>query len=178
MRPLTKAEKALAEEAMAVVPVVINAMNRSFPGIRRKLAGIDATSVAYVAVCRATQTYDPDKSRVTTYFSAAIRNALLKELAKSQRHRYDSPDRVSMEQAERETCAQGSQSKRLLAALSVMPEEARALIDSRYYCGMSIKEMGLAHRCNQKKMRLKLKQAMAMLAEILGTDAGLPSPPS
>lgn len=178
MRPLTDEERALAEQAMAVVPVVINAMNRSFPGIRKKLAGIDATSVAYVAICRATQTYDPDKSQVTTYFSAAIRNALLKELAKIQRYRYDSPGRVSLEQAEKETCTQGSQSKKLLAALSVMPEEARMLIASRYYSGMSIKEMGIAYRCNQKKMRLRLKQAVAMLSEILGTDVQLPSPPS
>ena len=177
MRPMTPREQALAEEAMAIVPVVINSMGRSFPGIKKKLARIDARSVAYVAVCRATQTYDPEKSRVTTYFSSAIRNALLKELARSQKLRYDSPDRVSMELAERATVRQGSQQSKLPAALSVLPCSARRLIASRYYDGLSIREMGILFKCNEKTVRLRLRRAVEALAAILGSSGSPPDTP-
>ena len=177
-RPMTEAERSLAEEAMAIVPVVINSMGRSFPGIKKKLARIDAKSVAYVAVCRATQTYNPDKSRVTTYFSSAIRNALLKELARSQRWRYDSPNRVPMELAERATVRQDSQQSKLLAALSVLPGEARRLVASRFYDGMSIRELAVEFHCNEKTIRARLRRAVAVLADVLGTQDSQPGGPS
>lgn len=167
---MTDAERALAEEALAIVPVVINAMSRSFPGITKKLSRIDARSVSYVAICRAAQTYDPAKSQVTTYFSAAVRNALLKELAKSQRLRYDSPERVPIEIAEKSAARQGSQESKLPAALSALPDEARSLITSRYIGGLSIKEMSVRYGCNQKKVRARLKLAVAQLSQLLGTD--------
>jgi RNA polymerase sigma factor (sigma-70 family) len=170
---MTDAERVLAEEALNIVPVVINAMGRSYPGIKKKLARIDSRSVAYVAVCKATQTYDPEKSKVTTYFSSAIRNALLKELAKHQRLRYDSPNRVSIECAEREAQPQGGQSQKLPAALSALPDQARHLIARRYYAGMSIKEMSISLRVNEKTIRSRLKHAVELLAELLGSD-GLP----
>lgn len=175
---MTDGERALAEQALAIVPVVINSMNRSFPGIRRKLARIDAKAVAYLAVCRAAQTYNPEKSRVTTYFSSAIRNALLKELAKSQRLRYDSPERVPMELAEMETMRQGGQQRMLPAALSALPGGARRLIASRYYEGMTIREMSVRFEVDEKTVRLRLRRAVALLAEILGTSSEPPSPPT
>jgi len=107
MRPMTDAERALAESVLEIVPVVINSMGRSFPGIRKKLTRIDARSVAYVAICRATQTYNPAKSKPGTYFSTAVRNALLKELARSRRLRYDSPLRVPCALAEKVDAALG-----------------------------------------------------------------------
>lgn len=177
MRPMTDVERSLAEEAMAIVPVVINSMGRSFPGIKKKLARIDAKSVAYMAVCRATQTYNPDKSRVTTYFSSAIRNALLKELARSQRLRYDSPDRVSMELAERATVRQGGQQAKLPAALSVLPNSARRLIASRYYDGLSIREIAVRLKMNEKAVRRQLRRAVEELAAILGTQDLPPDTP-
>jgi RNA polymerase sigma factor (sigma-70 family) len=170
---MTDAERALAEEALSIVPVVINAMSRSFPGITKKLSRIDARSVSYVAICRAAQTYDPEKSQVTTYFSAAVRNALLKELAKSQRLRYDSPDRVPLEIAEQSATRQGSREAKLPAALSALPDESRSLITSRYIGGLSIKEMSIRYGCNQKKIRARLKLAVEQLSQLLGTDVGL-----
>jgi hypothetical protein len=174
MRPMTQEERALAEQAISIVPVVINSMNRSFPGISGKLAKIDAKSVAYVAVCRAAQTYDPEKSQVTTYFSSAIRNALLKELAKTQRLRYDSPERVSLELAERVAPRQSDQQRKLPAALSVLPAGERSLIASRYYSGMSIKEMSVLYKCNQKAVRARLKKAVESLAQLLETQPPQP----
>lgn len=177
MRAMTNEERELAQQAMEIVPVVINSMHKSFPGIRKKLARIDARAVAYMAVCRAAQTYDPDKSRVTTYFSSAIRNALLKELAKSQRLRYDSPNRVPLELAERATVRQDGRQQVLPAALSVLPNGARRLIASRYYEGMSIREMAIVFECNEKTVRQRLRRAVELLAEILGKTSLPPGAP-
>lgn len=170
MRRMTDAEKAVAEEAMAIVPVVINAMGRSFPGIRKKLRRIDAHSVAYMAICRAAQTYNPAKSKVTTYFSSAIRNALLKELARSQRLRYDSQDRVPYELAEREAQRQSGRSTKLPAALSVLPAAERRVVASRYYYGMTIREIAVVLDMNEKLVRLRLKSAVQTLSQLLGNQ--------
>ena len=170
MRPMTEAERALAEEAMAIVPVVINSMGKSFPGIKKKLKGIDAQSVAYVAVCRASQTYDASKSKVTTYFSSAIRNALLKELARSQRLKYDSPDRVPYELAERMAQRQSDRSQMLPAALSVLPAAEMRLVASRYYYGMSIREIAVVFCMNEKLVRSRLQTAVLTLSQLLGTE--------
>jgi RNA polymerase sigma factor (sigma-70 family) len=171
MRPMTHHERDLAEQALRIIPAVIAAMNRSFPGIRKKLARIDAHSVAHVAICRAAQTYDPDKSKVTTYFSTAVRNAILKELAKSQRLRYDSPERVPLEVAERSAARQGSRKHELSAALSMLPDVARALIASRYVASLSIKEISALHGMNQKRARARLKAAVSRLESILGSGS-------
>lgn len=170
MRPMTDRERALAEEAMAIVPVVLNSMGRSFPGIKKKLKGIDAQSVAYMAICRAAQTYDDTKSKVTTYFSSAIRNALLKELARSQRLKYDSPDRVPYELAERMAQRQSGRSHMLPAALSVLPAAERRLVASRYVYGMSIREIAVVFQLNEKLVRLRLKLAVRTLSQLLGTE--------
>ena len=170
MRRMTDEERAIAEEAMAIVPVVINAMGRSFPGIRKKLRRIDAHSVAYMAICRAAQTYRPDKSKVTTYFSSAIRNALLKELARSQRLRYDSQDRVPYELAEREAQRQSGRSTKLPAALSVLPAAERRVVASRYYYGMTIREIAVVLDMNEKLVRLRLKSAVQTLSQLLGNQ--------
>lgn len=169
MRKMTKRQRMLAEQAMAIVPVVINAMGRSYPGIRKRIARIDAHSVAYVAICRASQTYDPKKSQVTTYFSSAIRNAILKELAKAQRQRYDSPDRVSLELAENAAKPQRGEERMLPAALESLPAQARDLIASRYYGRMSVREISDSTGLAQKAVRARLRSAVEMLAGFLGT---------
>jgi len=176
MRKMTKRQKLLAEEAMAIVPVVINAMGRSYPGIRKRIARIDASSVAYVAICRASQTYNPDKSKVTTYFSSAIRNAILKELARSQRQRYDSPERVSMELAENAAKPQSGEERLLPAALESLPAQARDLIASRYYGRMSVREISDSTGLAQKAVRARLRNAVELLAGFLGTRPP-PQPP-
>lgn len=170
MRKMTKRQRRLAEEAMTIVPVVINAMGRSYPGIRKKIGRIDASSVAYVAICRAAQTYDPSKSKVTTYFSQAVRNAILKELAKAQRQRYDSPERVSLELAEGAAKPQRSDERMLLAALESLPAQERDLITRRYYGRMSIREIADSTGLAQKAVRARLKNAVEALAGFLGTQ--------
>ena len=174
MRPMTDHERALAESVMDIVPIVINAMGRSFPGIRKKLTRIDARSVAYVAICRAAQTYDPTKSKPGTYFSTAVRNALLKELARSQRLRYDSPLRVPCELAEKEDANVSEEHKALHFALRVLPGEMRRLVASRYFSNLSISEIANQSDLNPKTVRRRLRIAERVLGDLLGIQ---PEPP-
>jgi RNA polymerase sigma factor (sigma-70 family) len=165
---MTQSERDMAEAAMPMVYVVINSMGKSFPGIRRKLDSIDAVSVAYLAICRASQTYDPEKSKSRTYFSMAIRNGLLKELARSQRLRYDSPMRVPCSLVEKLNAQQSEAQSALRFALSVLPQEARLLVVSRYYKKLSIREIAEDRGLNQKTVRKRLIAAVTMLASLLG----------
>lgn len=178
MRPMTDAERALAESVLEIVPVVINTMGRAFPGIRKKLTRIDARSVAYVAICRATQTYDPAKSKPGTYFSTAVRNALLKELARSQRLRYDSPQRVPCSLAEKEEASVSEEHRALHFALSVLPGEARRLLASRYFSNMSVREIADLAGLNQKTVRRRLRTAEKMLGGLLGIRLEPPDLPA
>lgn len=170
MRPMTDSERAMAESVMDIVPIVINAMGRSFPGIRKKLTRIDARSVAYVAICRASQTYDPAKSKPGTYFSTAVRNALLKELAKSQRLRYDSPMRVPCALAEKVDARTGEEQRALQFALSVLPTAQRQLVASRYFLKLSVREISEQTSLNQKTVRRRLRVTLQSLRELLGSQ--------
>ena len=80
--PLTKRQRKIAEEAIDIIPDAIRGFQSAYPGISGKLANIDAVSVAHLAVVVASRTYNPKLSQLTTYFSRAIHNALLKELQK------------------------------------------------------------------------------------------------
>ena len=93
-KKLSKKQRAIAEEALEVIPHAIRGFQRAYPGISRKLANIDAVSVAHLAVAIASRTYNAKKSKLTTYFSRAIHNSLLKELQKEKRLRYGSSERV------------------------------------------------------------------------------------
>ena len=178
MRPMTDAERALAESVLDIVPIVINAMGRSFPGIRKKLTRIDARSVAYVAVCRAAQTYDSSKSKPTTYFSTAVRNALLKELARSQRLRYDSPMRVPCALAEKVDARTGEEHRALQFALAVLPRREASLVASRYFLKLSIAEISEQTSVNPKTVRRRLRLALQSLRELLGTLSVPPDMPA
>ena len=170
---MTKRQRALAEQAMALVPLVINAMGRSYPGIRRKIARIDAESAAYVAICKAAQTYDPKQSKVTTYFSSAIRNAVLKEVAKSSRRNAENYSAGAMDAAEAKAAKQGGHA--LAAALLGLPAQERVLIERRYYGRMSVQEISDETGITAKAVRARLKSAVETLAVLLESHARLQS---
>lgn len=171
---LTTEQQRLAEQALDVVPKAVIAFRCRYPSLRKALRQIDITSVAYLAVCRAATTYDPEQSKVTTYFSMAIRNALLKEIDRNRRARYDSPDRVPMELAEALAVAPRSASAKLQSALARLPAKERRLIQMRYYRGLSLREIGEHIKCDPRTIKRRLDAALAMLESLLGSEPLLP----
>lgn len=163
---------------MTYVEVVIRSLHKSYPGINRNLASIDAESVAYLAICKAAKTYKPEKAQVSAYFSAAIRNALLKELAKSQRWKCDRREDVVHALAARQEHRQSQEANRLKLALAMLPDKERQLIASRYYEGKSVSDIAYQTLQNPKTIRLQMKRALALLSELLGSPIEQPSPPT
>lgn len=154
---------------MELVPVVLRCMHKAFPGIGKKLATIDAREVAYLAVCKASQTYDPAKSKPTTYFSLAIRNAVLKELARGKRWDGSTKKAIPPVLAEK-TAGSKTKSQMVLLALSVLPVESRRVIASRYYRQQSVQEIAAATGVSENAVRRRLAAALSQLAALLGDE--------
>lgn len=168
---LTPEQQRLVEEAVPVVQRAITAFRCRYPSLRRQVAQIDALSVGYLAICRAARTYDPAQSKVTTYFSTAVRNALLKEIDRNRRARYDSPDRVPMELAEALAVPIGRIAGRLHVAIARLPSKSRRLIQARFYKGLSLREIGEQAGCDPRTIRRRLSAALSVLQTILENDS-------
>ena len=171
---LSESQKQLAEQALEVVPKAIIAFRCRYPTLRKQLRSIDAESVAYLAVCRAAATYDPARSKITTYFSTAIRNALLKEIDRNRRAKYDSPQRLPLELAEALAIAPPSMSTKLQNAIARLPAKARKLIHLRYYRALSMREIGEQAKCDPRTIRRRLAAALEMLQTLLRSEPLLP----
>lgn len=159
---------------MEVVPKAIMAFRCRYPTLRKQIASIDATSVAYLAICKAAATYDPDQSKITTYFSMAVRNALLKEIDRNRRARYDSPERVPLELAEALAIAPNSMSTKLQTAIARLPPKVRRLVTQRFYKGLSLREIGVAANCDPRTIKRRLDVALEMLQSLLQSEPLLP----
>lgn len=170
MRPMTEAERQLAEACMRYVAPSIHALSRSYPGIRKQIARIDAEAVGQLAICRAAQTYQPGKSQPATYFSRAVRNALLKEIAKRRRGITDGSERIPMSQVEAIVFRQPEQAVAL--AVAALPEDAVALIRRRYYDGETLTDMAEQDGCTRSTIRRRLSRALSLVRALLETQPG------
>lgn len=155
---------------MEVVPKALAAFARRYPSLRKQLRSIDSESVAYLAICRAARTYDPAQSKVTTYFSMAIRNAVLKEIDRNRRHRYDAPERVPMEMAEALAAGGKNLATRLQGAVARLPAKSRRLIHARFYKGLSLREIGEQAGCDPRTIQRRLAAALYILQRLLDSE--------
>lgn len=171
---LTDQQRRLAESAMPIVPKALAAFWRRYPTLRRRLARIDAENVAHLAICRAAVTYDPAQSQVTTYFSMAIRNAVLKELDRDKRLRYDSHERVPIELAEALALSPKAVTTKLQVAITRLPAKSRRLIVARFYKGLSLREIGEQAGCDPRTIKRRLAASLYVLQRLLETDGWLP----
>lgn len=172
LRPMTAEEQALAEECLRFVEPAIRALCMACPGIRSKVESIDAVSIGSLAVCRAAQTYDASKSKPTTYFSRAVRNAILKELGRKRRFATDGPDRVPLEAIEVLLHRQPDQD--VAIAVGSLPESAVRLIRRRYYDGETLTDMARQDGCTRSTIRRRLSRALALVRSALETQPEKP----
>jgi RNA polymerase sigma factor (sigma-70 family) len=167
---LTDDQQSVVEQAVAIVPKVISAFRLRYPTLRKQLDAIDSSSVAYLALCRAARTYNPEKSRITTYFSVAVRNALLREIDRNRAMRYGSAARIPMELAEHLAASKSQSSGKLHCAIARLPPKSRRLIQLRFYKGQSLREIGEQVGCDQRTIRRRLEIALSVLRTILESD--------
>lgn len=171
---LTEEQRAIAEAAAALVPKALAAFRYRYPSLRRQLAVIDAVGVAQLAVCRAAVTYDPAKSQVTTYFSTAIRNAILKEVDRERRFRYYSVERVPMELAEALAVAPCRHATRVQTAIARLPAKSRRLVHLRFFKSLSLREIGEQVGADPRTVSLRLSNALKTLRSLLQNEPLLP----
>lgn len=164
VRRLTKRQRRLAEDALEVVPKAIHGFCRAYPGIRKKLDRIDAVEVAYLAVVRAAKTYDKTKSKVTTYFTMAIFNALLKELARDQRQSLEGMQRVPVEMVDVAAKAD-TMSKEMRSAMASIPEESRRVIYERFFRGRTLADIAAEGGVDRRTIRRRVELAVIQLSD-------------
>ena len=82
---LNERQQKLVEESIHIVPKVITAFVKKYACLRQVARVCDLESAAYLALCNAARTYDPDRENAAapaTYFYRAIHNGLLREVQK------------------------------------------------------------------------------------------------
>jgi RNA polymerase sigma factor (sigma-70 family) len=161
-RTMTPAQQALAEKALRYVQPTIAVFVRRNPDLRTSIRRVDMESVAQVAVCMATFTYDEKKSQPTTYFSSAIRHALYRAVLNQQRQdgRYiptetitDPPTNRSRTRAE----------MRALKALRSLSAYDRRLLEDRLIEQVTLEQLSSEQRCDPRTVGKRVQRAIDRL---------------
>ena len=177
--PLSREQQQYAEQALAVVPVVLRTFRRRHPEWRRCLSRMDCEGIAGLAVTKAAGTYDPARSQVTTYFSTAICNALTKAVQREYREARNTAihaterDRVRT-LAARDTRQLDQMQGAVDEALSSLPAKARLLIELRFKRRMSLRQIAEQSGRDARTIQGWMDDAMAALETLLRSDFGPP----
>jgi RNA polymerase sigma factor (sigma-70 family) len=176
-RSLTAEQQKMAEQALELVPAAVRSFVRQHPSYRRLTPKCDMVAAAELAVVEASFTYDPARSKPTTYYGTAIRHALLKEVRRHQRSRESANERVSLDKAlgMKFTLDQQQQA---LACLRLLPPEDRELVESHILEGRSLMSLGRERGRDWRTIRARLRRAFERLrlcvTDCSGTLAGTP----
>lgn len=179
-RRLTAAQKVMAEQAMGLVPAAVRAFVAKHMCYARLLPRCDLVSVAQMAVCEASFTYDPAKSKPTTYYGTAIRHALLKEVRRLQRSRDCANERVDISTALTMKFTI-DQRQRAIECLLAMPPEDRELIEAYVIEGKSLNSLGQRYGRDWRTVKQRLLRALERLRHAVDSGstcvpAGTPCP--
>jgi RNA polymerase sigma factor (sigma-70 family) len=173
-RRLTDAQKALAEAALPLVPSAVRAFTAKHLCYARILRHLDMTSVAQMAVVEASFTYDPAKSKPTTYYGTAIRHALLKEVKRHQRSRESANERVDFAKA-LNLSGTLDQRQQALACLRRLPPEERELIEAHVIEGRSLMSLGREHGRDWRTIKSRLLASVEKLRRAVSVSTDGPA---
>jgi RNA polymerase sigma factor (sigma-70 family) len=161
-RRLTDQQQAYASEAMDVVQPAIRAFLKRNPGLRHIASRVDVESVAMQAVCVAALTYTPTKSKVTTYFSTAIRHAVAREIYKQQKR--DQRFALQGEPAEPKPDLRQEKYKQFaIKALKMLPEPQRTLLEDRLIEEVTLGQLGSEHGLDPRTIAKRVAEAVEQL---------------
>ena len=161
-RRLTDKQQAYADEALAVVQPAIRAFLKRHPGLRCYARRVDIESVAMQAVCMAALTYDPGKSKVTTYFSTAIRHAIAREIFNQQNR--DQRFRLQPEPKEaKPDIAKERMGNFALKALRMLPEPQRTLLEDRLIEEVTLGQLGKEQNLDPRTIAKRVAEAVEQL---------------
>ena len=177
VRKLTPEQQARAEHALQFVDAAVAAFVRSTPSYRRLFRHADMDGVARLAVVQASFTYDPKKSLPQTYYSSAIRHALLKEIKRVQRSREAAEERVDLPRA-LAMLGQAEHRQYALECLSTLPSYSRSVVQRHVLDGRSLTAISREDGVDWRTVRARITQAYDQLSacvhESSGTSADSP----
>lgn len=153
---LTKEQQRLAEEASRWVPRCVAAFLNNMPCLREAARLCDLESAAYLAVCKAARTYNPDRGAAPTYFGIAIKNAMLREIQNEMKTGSTSIFRISPEECERRMPVRKTAEESAIACLLAMTAEEREWIESFVFDGASFRALGRQAGCDARTAKRRL----------------------
>jgi RNA polymerase sigma factor (sigma-70 family) len=163
-RRLTRQQQLVAENALQFVEPAVTMYRLRNPSYRKAFRVIDAFSVARYAVADAARTYDPAKSQPTTYFSAAIRNALYREIQKWKRSREGAAERMHLEKL-LDNHTDEVLPPIALECLNHLPDEQRDLVERHLLDGQSLLAIGDLIGKDWRTVRGRIARSLEQLHE-------------
>lgn len=145
-----------------MVQPAIRAFLKQNPGLRHIASRVDVESVAMQAVCVAALTYVPTKSKVTTYFSTAIRHAIAREIYKQEKR----DKRFALRPAPTDPDPDLRQEKNkqfAIKALKMLPEPQRTLLEDRLIEEVTLGRLGLEHGLDPRTIAKRVAEAVEQL---------------
>lgn len=173
-RRLSSSQKAMAEEALGLVPAAVRMFIARHPCYARLIRHCDLNGAAELAVVEASFTYDRSKSKPTTYYGSAIRHALLKEVKRVQRSKEAANERIDLGKALGISFAT-DQRQQAMACLRLLPPEDRELIEAHVLEGKSLNAIGRDRGRDWRTIKSRMLDALDALRSCVSDHSGRPS---
>lgn len=167
MRRLNKRQQKLAEESLRFVQPTIAVFLQRNADLRPWAKRVDLESVGNLAACMAAFTFDPARSKPTTYFSSAIRHALYREVLKQQRidGRYIPTERILDPQPNHHRTRQ---EMRAMKALRMLDAYDRTLLEDRLIEQLTLEQLSSEQGCDPRTIGKRVKKAIERLRLAVG----------
>jgi len=161
VRQLTPEQQKVAEQALAIMPEAIAAFWRGHPCLRKYRGSIDSTGAAMTAITLASFCFDERKSKMSTYFTVAIRNELRKEAMKEQRRREDSSPRHALSATDKRASLPDFGEAQ--ECMSRLEPPARDLIHQAIVIGRRVTEIAREQGRDPRTLQRRLEAALREL---------------
>lgn len=164
-RLLTPEQKALAESCLRYVQPCIATFVKRNPDLRPSCRRVDLESIAYQAVCMASMTYDPLRSKPCTYFGSAIRHALYREVLSQAKQdgRYICVQEILDPQP---NVQRTRQEQRAIKALRLLSAYDRLLLEDRMIESITLEQLGDEQGIDPRTIQKRVQAAIEKLRNI------------
>lgn len=168
---LSPDQQAIAEQALALIPLCINYFLQSYPCLRGAVDRDELEGAARLACVLAAKTFDPTRE-VKAYFSRAIMHELLKTTDREVRSRSGSLYRVEMSAIEKRLpfsrLVDDDIQSEILTALAGLTAEDRRWITDHVIEGVSIRQISLSEGLSVRQVRKLMAAKLARLRKRAG----------
>jgi RNA polymerase sigma factor (sigma-70 family) len=162
MTRLTAEQQLVAESAIKYCAPTIAHFLKVNADLRSTARRVDLTSTAMYAVCLAAATYDAEKSKPSTYFSIAIRHALIRAVLKQQKldGRYIAVESLLEPNHNQH---RSRQEMRALKALRMLSAYDKTLLEDRLIEQVTLEQLGLEQRLDPRTVAKRVVEAVERL---------------